>query len=265
MNKHLHRIVFNAARGMRTVVQETAMSAGKATGATSGVVATALAGLLAVSPAPSPAQIVGAPNVPGNLRPTVLVAPNGVPLVNIQTPSAAGVSRNVYSRFDVQANGAILNNSRTNVQTQLGGFVAGNPWLATGPARVILNEVNSGNPTQLRGFVEVGGQRAEVVIANPAGIAVDGGGFTRSGIKAGDGGFDVNVRGNTTLGGAVIESTQAAIDAGKNRFRTGARRRWLICRTSAVPVAAATRSAGASASAIPLHRWRPRTRPQAGT
>ena len=76
MNKHLHRIVFNAARGMRMVVQETAMSAGKATGATSAVVA--LAGLLAVSPAP--AQIVGAPGVAPNLRPTVLLAPNGVPI-----------------------------------------------------------------------------------------------------------------------------------------------------------------------------------------
>ncbi|MDR6535646.1 ESPR-type extended signal peptide-containing protein, partial [Variovorax soli] len=32
MNKHLHRIVFNAARGLRMVVQETAMAAGKALG-----------------------------------------------------------------------------------------------------------------------------------------------------------------------------------------------------------------------------------------
>ncbi|MGK6309830.1 ESPR-type extended signal peptide-containing protein, partial [Variovorax sp. DT-64] len=39
MNKHLHRVVFNAARGMRMVVQETARSAGKATGATSAVLA----------------------------------------------------------------------------------------------------------------------------------------------------------------------------------------------------------------------------------
>jgi filamentous hemagglutinin len=44
---------------------------------------------------------------------------------------------------------------------------------------------------------------------------------TQSGIKAGDGGFDVNVKGNTNLTGAVIESTQAAIDAGKNSFHTG--------------------------------------------
>ena len=47
MNKHLHRIVFNAARGMRMVVQETARGAGKASGATSAVVGTALAALLA--------------------------------------------------------------------------------------------------------------------------------------------------------------------------------------------------------------------------
>ncbi|MDM0058248.1 two-partner secretion domain-containing protein, partial [Variovorax fucosicus] len=175
MNKHLHRIVFNAARGMRMVVQETAMSAGKASGATPAIAAAALTAVLLATP--GHAQIAGALNVPNTQRPTVLVAPNGVPLVNIQTPSAAGVSRNVFSQFDVMANGVILNNSRTNVSTQLGGWVQGNPWLANGPARIILNEINSGNPTQLRGYVEVGGQRAEVIIANPAGISVDGGGF----------------------------------------------------------------------------------------
>ena len=70
---------------------------------------------------PATAQIVSDRGAPGTQRPTVLVAPNGVPLVNIQTPSAAGVSRNSYSQFDVQRNGAILNNSRTSAQTQLGG------------------------------------------------------------------------------------------------------------------------------------------------
>ena len=181
MNRHLHRIIFNAARGMRMVVQETAASTGKgaskcaseAAGRTAAAVA--LFGVLVAGSVH--AQIVGAPDVPGNLRPTVLVAPNGVPLVNIQTPSAAGVSRNVYNRFDVMREGAILNNSRVNVQTQLGGSVQGNPWLARGPARVILNEINGGSPTQLRGHLEVGGQRAEVIIANPAGISVNGGGF----------------------------------------------------------------------------------------
>ena len=113
---------------MRMVVQETARSAGKASGATPAVAAGALSALLmGVS---AHAQIVASPTAPPGQRPVVLVAPNGVPLVNIQTPTAAGVSRNVFTQFDVMRNGAILNNSRTNVQTQLGGYVQGNPWLA---------------------------------------------------------------------------------------------------------------------------------------
>ena len=175
MNKNLHRIVFNAARGIRMVVAETAKSATKAGGTAPAVAATTLAAVLAAPLAL--AQIVADPNAPGNQRPTVLTAPNGVPLVNIQTPSAAGVSRNTYQQFDVNQNGAILNNSRSNVQTQLGGWVQGNPWLAQGSARVILNEVNSANPSYLRGYTEVAGQRAEVIIANPAGIQINGAGF----------------------------------------------------------------------------------------
>ncbi|AVQ83997.1 two-partner secretion domain-containing protein [Variovorax sp. PMC12] len=219
MNRHLHRIIFNAARGMRMVVQETATSIGK--GASKGTVAAvALFGLLLAGAVR--AQIVGAPNVPGHLRPTVLVAPNGVPLVNIQTPSAAGVSRNVYNQFDVMRNGAILNNSRVNVQTQLGGFVQGNPWLARGPARVILNEINGGNPTQLRGHVEVGGQRAEVIIANPAGISVDGGGF----INASRATLTTGVPQFSALGGldgflvrdGMVSVEGAGLDAGKTDY-----------------------------------------------
>jgi filamentous hemagglutinin len=135
------------------------------------------AGLAALLAHSASAQIVADPNAPGNQRPTILGTASGLPQVNIQTPSAAGVSRNTYSQFDVSAQGAILNNSRTNTSTQLGGYVQGNPWLATGSARVILNEVNSSSASQLKGFVEVAGQRAEVIIANPAGIAVSGGGF----------------------------------------------------------------------------------------
>ncbi|AVQ79661.1 MULTISPECIES: two-partner secretion domain-containing protein [unclassified Variovorax] len=218
MNRHLHRVVFNAARGMRMVVQETATSIGKgASRATTAAGAAALAGVLIAGAAHG--QIAGAPNVPGNLRPTVLTAPNGVPLVNIQTPSSAGVSRNVYNQFSVGANGAILNNSRVNVQTQLGGFVQGNPNLATGPARIILNEVNGGTPSQLRGYIEVGGQRAEVIIANPAGISVDGGGFinaSRATLTTGTpqfnavGGLDsFLVRGGTvTIDGAGLDASK---------------------------------------------------------
>lgn len=210
MNRHAHKLIFNARRGQIMAVAETAQGASKGGSDAQSPqlppqedddicrpsrlrqIALAVAevalhpvslsiglaltlGFIFVTSAR--AQIVADPNAPGNQRPTVLAAPNGTPVVNIQTPSAAGVSRNTYRQFDVQSNGAILNNSRTNTQTQLGGWVQGNPWLATGSARVILNEVNSSNPSQLKGFIEVAGQRAEIIIANPAGINVDGAGF----------------------------------------------------------------------------------------
>lgn len=112
-----------------------------------------------------------------NQRPIISQAANGVPLINIQTPSEAGVSRNTYSQFDVNNQGAILNNSRTNAQSQLGGYVQGNPYLLSGTARIILNEVNSLNPSLLNGYIEVAGSRAQVIIANPAGISCNGCGF----------------------------------------------------------------------------------------
>lgn len=188
MNKHLYRVVFNKTRGLLMAVAETVSSEGKQSGTSDApsahsviarvrplcfsiLLALGLVGTVAN------AQIVADPGAPRNQQPTVLNAANGVPLVNIQTPSAAGVSRNTYGQFDVNQQGAILNNARNNTQTQLGGYVQGNPWLARGTARVILNEVNSSNPSQLRGYVEVAGSRAQVVIANPAGISCDGCGF----------------------------------------------------------------------------------------
>lgn len=125
----------------------------------------------------SAAGIVADHGAPGHQQPTITQTASGIPQVNIQTPSAGGVSHNTYSQFDVGNQGVILNNAHNNVQTQLGGMVAGNPWLAKGEARIILNEVNSRNPSQLNGFVEVAGKKAQVVIANPAGISCDGCGF----------------------------------------------------------------------------------------
>ena len=174
MNHNRHRVVFNATRGQRMAVNETASSLGSPSSPPTP--ALAFAALLLMLLAPAQAQVVADPSAPGNQRPTILQTANGLPQINIQTPSAAGVSRNTYRQFDVQSNGVILNNSRTSVQTQIGGFVSGNPWIST-PARVILNEVNSSNPSYLKGPVEVAGQRAEVVIANPSGIRVNGGSF----------------------------------------------------------------------------------------
>ncbi len=125
-------------------------------------------------PTLSLAQITGA----GAHAPSVIQTRNGTPQVNITKPSGAGVSVNTYSQFDVQKAGAILNNSPTLVGTKQAGQINGNPNIDPGqPARIILNQVNSNSPSQLRGYVEVAGNRAEVVIANSSGIVVDGGGF----------------------------------------------------------------------------------------
>jgi len=120
-------------------------------------------------------------SAPGNQQPTVLQTGNGLPQVNIQTPSAGGVSRNQYSQFDVAEKGAVLNNARKAAQTQMAGWVQGNPNLARGEAKVILNEVNSANPSRLKGYVEVAGKKADVVIANPSGIQCDGCGVINAG------------------------------------------------------------------------------------
>lgn len=203
MNKDRYRIIFNAVRGCMMVVAENVKShiskatTGKAA-ATNSVqlpnlqqshtlipiafylmLAIGMAVILpnALNVSSAHADIIADQAAASALRPMVINAANGTPLVNIQTPSAAGVSRNVYSQFDVNSNGVILNNSRTNIETQLGGWVQANPYLAGGAAKVILNEVNSQNSSLLNGYIEVAGSRAQVVIANPAGISCNGCGF----------------------------------------------------------------------------------------
>lgn len=108
---------------------------------------------------------------------TVLKAGNAAN-VWITAPSASGVSRNSYTQFDVNQNGVILNNSRGAVTSQITKTsIAANPNLAKGAATTIVNEVVSSNPSLLQGNLEVLGSRANVVIANPTGITVNGGGF----------------------------------------------------------------------------------------
>ena len=113
----------------------------------------------------------------GQNRPQIEQTANGRELVQIATPNGAGLSHNKYTTFNVDPSGLIFNNSRTNVNTQLGGWIAGNSFLANGPARSILNEVTSSNRSYLNGYMEVAGQRADVIVANPNGITCSGCGF----------------------------------------------------------------------------------------
>ena len=209
MNKRCFRVIFNRARGLLMAVAETVaarQSAGAcdaAGGPAAPVCVLAVRPLAfglwlalgAVMPVMAQTQVVADPSTPGNRQPVVGAAGNGVPVVNIQTPSAAGVSRNAYSQFDVDKQGVVLNNAQGPVQTQQAGWIAANPMLTAGTARVILNEVNSSNPSLLRGYVEVGGNRAQVVIANPSGIQCDGCGFINAN------------RATLTTGSAVLDGS----------------------------------------------------------
>lgn len=187
MNKTLYRLVYSRRRGMVMAVAETATAGGRyARGETRArrrspvrgpcvAVVLAAAGALSITASVSVhAQIVGA----GPNAPSVIQTPNGLPQVNINKPGGGGVSVNTYNRFDVQKAGAILNNSATIVQTRQAGWINGNPNFRPGDAaRIIVNQVNSTDPSRLRGALEIAGASAELVLANPSGLYLDGAGF----------------------------------------------------------------------------------------
>lgn len=92
---------------------------------------------------------------------TVNTAANGRQTVNL-APAISGVSNNTYSQFNVGRAGASLNNVGVN-------------------ARNIVNQVTSTNPSLIQGDITVLGPRANVILANPNGITVNGGSFVNTG------------------------------------------------------------------------------------
>lgn len=121
--------------------------------------------------------LVADPNASGIYRPIIDHAANGVDLVQIAQVNDNGVSRNLYSDFNIKSSGLILNNATEYTKTQLGGYIDRNMFLAGNGARVILNEVTSSRASVLNGYLEVAGHKASVVIANANGISVNGLGF----------------------------------------------------------------------------------------
>ncbi|WP_437125216.1 filamentous hemagglutinin N-terminal domain-containing protein [Gallibacterium salpingitidis] len=202
MNKHLYRIIFSKTLQRLVVVSEIATREGKAKHESQICHSASLTlskrprwtlkpltiGLYSLlgffylaSAQADELQIRADSSAPKNQQPIVLQTANGLPQVNIQTPNDKGLSHNKYQQFDVAEKGAILNNSRKNVQTEQGGWVQANPYLVGGEAKVILNEVNATKPSQLKGYIEVAGGKADVIIANPSGIHCEGCGVINAG------------------------------------------------------------------------------------
>ena len=80
-------------------------------------------------------------------------------------PPVGGVSHNLFSRFDVERAGAAFQNQQAG-------------------ARTILAEVRSASPSTIEGPVSVDGPRANLIIANPNGLIVNGGAFLNFGSVA---------------------------------------------------------------------------------
>jgi filamentous hemagglutinin len=148
-----------------------------------------------------PAFAAGITAANGNTQ--VVIKPGDVPVVNIATPNGAGISHNTYKDFNVGPQGAVLNNATHGGKTQLGVEIysaQGNTYLKGKPAELIINEVIGGSRSELQGKLEVFGNKANVMIANPNGITCDGCGF-------------INAPGVTLTTGKAQFDKQGALEA----------------------------------------------------
>jgi filamentous hemagglutinin len=232
MNRLRYQLVFNRHRGMLMAVAETAsvisVQSVAAAPPMAGVVAptswklcTLFFSFAVAWQSVAHAQILVDRNAPREEQPMVLKAPNGVPVVNIRQPNAKGLSVNSYRRFDVDERGVILNNGGGSGNSKLAGYIAGNPWMPGGGAQVILNQVNSTDPSYLRGFIEVAGNQAQVIIANPAGITCAGCGFINTHRATMTTGAPVIRQGKLEsyrVGGGVIAFEGLGLQAGQTTY-----------------------------------------------
>ena len=133
------------------------------------------------------------------------------------THVSGGKAVNVTSGGDLTLKGAVIDGKR--VTAEVGGNLIVESLQDT--STQISKQNNSGLNASLcippicYGVSTVGGS-----VAKSKGDGDYASVTEQSGIKAGDGGFDVAVKGRTALEGGVISSTQVAIDEKKNTFTT---------------------------------------------
>ena len=117
----------------------------------------------APSPVPLPAQTV-----------RIETAANGAQVMDILAPDQYGVSLNQLERFNVLRSGLVLNNSLGTVTPEVAGTIQKNRNFADRTAGLIVGEVTGDRRSLINGTLEVGGNKASVLIANPNGITLDG-------------------------------------------------------------------------------------------
>lgn len=107
---------------------------------------------------PAFAQVV----IDGSTNTTVTLGADGAVTVGVAPSTSNGVSLNRYNSFNVPTAGVALDNRAE-------------------AARTIVNEVTGTGGTAINGTLEVLGQRAHVIVANPNGIVIDNGHFVNTG------------------------------------------------------------------------------------
>ena len=96
-------------------------------------------------------------------------------VIDIAEPNSNGLSDNQIVSFDVNARGTILNNSASGGTAQFGSTtVTANSNITAGSeASLILLQVTGSTGSVLNGTIEVFGDEAGLIIANPNGITCD--------------------------------------------------------------------------------------------
>lgn len=119
-------------------------------------------------------EVIPDRNAPINHRPEIAPSYKNNTIVNIAAPNENGISFNEYLRFDIPKDGVVLNNSSRKTRTSNGELIRGNGNLVNGAADLIVNKINSNRPSFLNGNLEIAGTKADLIIANPSGITIDG-------------------------------------------------------------------------------------------
>ncbi|CAM2191698.1 filamentous hemagglutinin [Paraburkholderia kururiensis] len=118
------------------------------------------------------------PRAPITFQPTITQSSAGVPVINIPAPNAQGISASRFQSLSVDGAGLIFNNSLVPGVSLIGGQVGANPNLGGRTASIILAQVTSTGSqyaSVIAGPLEIFGNSASLIIANPNGVSVPGG------------------------------------------------------------------------------------------